>query len=284
MKLYSKGISLIEIMITLLLSSFLILGITEIYIKHKRSYAFERAVSEMQDTADYAQMTLNRWIYKAGFRRTVDASMEKSFPEAEYQARGSGFDYKCAFSEQAAVTNLDGRQGFCIRYQAVSSSDIDCVGKKVKFSESSDLPFAAPSAEDLVVLAFEYEQAPNKNTGSIWCSNLNPAATAGRVELLDYIADATLEFGWAQSLSHEYDKKVDIYTPISEWLNKPNNLVRSIRYSLLVTSKENVADAKSEGILEVWKKQKGASQALALDKKQVYEIVNATYVLRGIMP
>ncbi|MFT0211202.1 prepilin-type N-terminal cleavage/methylation domain-containing protein [Pseudomonas sp. F1_0610] len=285
MRKYSQGISLIEIMITLLLSSFLILGITQIYLNYKRSYAFERSVMRVNDTANFAQTTLNRWIYKAGFRRTVDASMEKSFPQATYEGKkGSSFNYTCDFDEQAVATNLQGGNGFCIRYQALSSEELDCLGEKVKFAESSDLPFAAPSANDLVVLAFEYTQDANKNQGSIWCSNLNPKTTVGRIEILDHIADATLEFGWAQSVAHQYDKKVDIYTPVSEWKGKPNNLVRSIRYSLLVSSKENVADTKSEGILNLWKEQKSTTKALEKDKKQIYEIVNATYVLRGIMP
>lgn len=279
MKYNSQGISLIEIMVSLLISMFLMLAVTQIYLKNKKTYAFEVAISEMQDSADFSQLTFENWLYKAGFRRGIDVPMSKSFPAQKYEVD----DYSCQFSDSAIITTLSGKNGFCIRYQPSSENEVDCEGSKVKYSDELDTIFKSTDPNYLVVLAFEHESENNKNNGKLYCKNLNSSTVgASKVELLDHVADMSIEVGWATSLNDEFSRKVEIFSPITEW--SKSRKVQSFRYALLIASKDNQAQSKSVGILSEWKKIKKNSKASVNDNYQLYKIVTSTLVLKGVAP
>ncbi|BCR23333.1 hypothetical protein KAM426_08600 [Aquipseudomonas alcaligenes] len=58
------GLSLIELMVALVISSFLILGITQIYVDNKRNYLFQQGQSENQENGRYALLLLEKELAK----------------------------------------------------------------------------------------------------------------------------------------------------------------------------------------------------------------------------
>src|SRR5690554_120174 len=76
-----RGLSMVELLVALAISSFLILGITEIYIANKRNYVFQQSQANNQENTRFAELTLNAWLNKAGYRRAPDQFLEDAFPE-----------------------------------------------------------------------------------------------------------------------------------------------------------------------------------------------------------
>ncbi|MFT0211321.1 hypothetical protein VQ643_01740 [Pseudomonas sp. F1_0610] len=278
MKYHAKGLSLIEIMVSLTVSLFLIMAVTHIYLKNKQSYIFESSIAQLQDSADFAQLVLEDWVYKAGFRRGVDVSLEKAFPEKKY----SKDDNSCSFIEGSAVAELKGKVGFCVRYQPASDSEIDCVGNKVSFDKSKEV-FMSTDPSYLVVLAFEHVKEANKNNGKLYCTNLSSNAPSTKVELLDHIADMHIEFGWSGNAGDEINRKVRRFGSSGEWGGE-NRKAYAIRYNILLSSENNKAQSKSSGVLNEWGKIKNAGSIINNDKKQLYKIVSSTLVLKGVTP
>ncbi len=66
------GLSMIELLIALAISSFLILGITQIYIDNKRNYLFQQTQAANQENLRFLDLLLSQYINKAGFRRSPD--------------------------------------------------------------------------------------------------------------------------------------------------------------------------------------------------------------------
>ena len=83
------GLSLVELMVALAISSVLILGITQIYIDNKRSYAFQQNQAENQEASRYTLLLLQQELAKAGYRRRPDVPFDESFPANN--ALGCGF-------------------------------------------------------------------------------------------------------------------------------------------------------------------------------------------------
>ncbi len=67
---YSKhqhGISLVEILVSLVISLFLLAGIVQVYVGNKSSYAFTNSISRIQENGRYAMDIMARELRMAGF-------------------------------------------------------------------------------------------------------------------------------------------------------------------------------------------------------------------------
>lgn len=62
-----RGLSLVEIMVALLISLFMLGGVVQVYFSNKTTYAFSTALGEVQDNARFALEILNTDIRMAGF-------------------------------------------------------------------------------------------------------------------------------------------------------------------------------------------------------------------------
>src|SRR5690554_4811646 len=76
------GLSLVELMIALVIGSFLILGATQLYLSSKQNQLFASSSAENLDGARYSTMVLDEQLGKAGFRRAPDQNITTAFPEA----------------------------------------------------------------------------------------------------------------------------------------------------------------------------------------------------------
>ena len=107
------GLSMVELLVALAISSFLILGITQVYIDNKSNYSFQQSQAANMDSGRFLQMMLNEQIGKAGYRRAPDQEFEYAF-----KARGATGEC-AAFTTEGVVTKLseEDANGFCMRYQ-----------------------------------------------------------------------------------------------------------------------------------------------------------------------
>ncbi len=74
------GLSLIELMIALAISSLLILGITQVYIDNKRNYVFQQSQAGNLENSRFASLMINEYLGKAGYRRDPVILVEEAFP------------------------------------------------------------------------------------------------------------------------------------------------------------------------------------------------------------
>lgn len=274
------GLSIVELMIALAISSFLILGITQIYIDNKRSYVFQQNQANNLENGRFATLTLNHYLGKAGYRRNPSSLLEIVFPN---RAAADGCQ---AFEAGHAITGLAADQGigFCIRYQPQASEELDCQGEASAVAYDEAFP-STPSAEgDLTVLAFKYEPGASAlQQGRLLCKSLN-AASPQYSELLTGIADMRLDFGIGSTDALE--KEVSSYIPQANWTPE-NGAIRSVRYALLLASREGQRDSDDSKVLSDWLAVASTATRTRLqkaDKKSIYQVAGSTQTARNFMP
>ena len=273
-----RGLSMVELLVALAISSFLILGITQVYIDNKRSYVFQQSQANNQENTRFAELMLNSWLNKAGYRRTPYQLLEDAFPKLEASVDCSGF------LEEAAVTSLNSTTevGLCIRYQPVSASELDCQGNTIKTIGAAatklDEPFVKPDQSEVVVMAIKFVPNTELNKGTLQCKNLSGTDPAF-VELLDGVADMRFEFAEGELAN----KKLKDSNP---WSASASGIVRAVRYSMLLASRANQRDSDSKVYTDWIAMVSGANKARIEngDNRRVYQVASNTQILRSMMP
>lgn len=120
-----SGLSLVELMIALLLSSLLIIGVTQIYIDNKQSYIFQQNQTGNQEGSRFASMLIEKELYRAGHRRLAQDSYAIAFP---YQTAANGCP---AFAAGELAKPSTSGAGVCLRYQRSYDNDVDCLGNGI---------------------------------------------------------------------------------------------------------------------------------------------------------
>lgn len=275
------GLSMVELMVALAVSSLLILGITQVYIDNKRNYVFQQNQANNQENARFAEFILTRLINKAGYRRTPEQAIEDAFPETTASAGCA------AFAEGAAITALQptagtGEVGLCLRYQPAVLGELDCQGSAVKSMPVTNLDtaFVKSENEELVVLAIKFVPDAELEQGTLQCKNLSGTAPEF-VELLEGVADVNFEFATGEDDLFEKRLKEN------PWSDTASGVVRAVRYSVLLASRPNQRDGESR-IYTNWVA--GVSNAAnkarieAGDERRVYQVAGSTQTLRNMMP
>ncbi|YCH22495.1 prepilin-type N-terminal cleavage/methylation domain-containing protein [Pseudomonas sp. D1-3] len=275
-----SGLSMIELLIALAISSFLILGITQVYIDNQRHYLFQQSQSGSLDSGRFAALLLNQYLSKAGYRRTPSSLQEMVFPE---RAASGGC---MAFSAGSSVTGLDASQGtgFCLRYQPQISAELDCQGN----ASSTVFTQAFPpnlTANDLIILAFKYEPGASTElqNGRLLCKSLN-APMPQFTEQLTGIADMRVDFGIGST--DVLSKEITSFVPQNTWTISSGG-IRSVRYSLLLASRTGQRDSEDSKTLTDWLAMAPTDTKTRLqtgDKRRIYQIVGSTQNVRNLMP
>lgn len=277
---HQTGLSLVELMIAMAISSFLILGITQIYIDSQRHSLFQQNQSNNLDSGRFAALLLDQYLGKAGYRRNPSVSYEQAFPE---RAAGGGC---MAFSAGSSVTGLDPTEGtgLCLRYQPQVSGDLDCQGVANKTSFNQAFP---PLASDsLIILAFKYEADASiePQNGRLLCKSLN-ATNPQFIEQLNGIADMRLEFGIGNA--DAFSKDVTTYTAQADWF-AASGTIRSVRYSLLMTGRSGQRDINDQPkVLTDWLALAPTATRTRLqngDNRRIYQVVVGSQSIRNLMP
>lgn len=274
------GLSMVELLIALAISSLLILGITQIYIDNKRNYTYQQNQAGNLENGRYAALTINYYLGKAGYRRNPSALLETVFPGS---TAGGGCE---SFEKGSAVTGLDADEGvgFCIRYQPQTSEELDCQGEASSVVYDKAFPSGTPAATDLIVLAFKYEPSEGSlEKGRLLCKSLN-AATPDFVEVLSGIADLRVDFGTGSS--DALDKEISTYIPQADWV-ADDGAIRSVRYAMLLASREGQRDSDDSKVLSDWLALASDASKTRLqdaDKKNIYQVAGSTQTIRNFMP
>ena len=276
-----RGLSMVELLVALAISSFLILGITQGYIDNKRSYVFQQSQAGNQENTRFAEYTLDAWLNKAGYRRAPDQLIEDAFPKVDASDDCNAFDKGAVIAGFIPATGTK-EVGLCIRYQPATKTELDCQGNAINnvgaTATKLDTAFVKPDRSEVVVMAIKFVPHAELNKGTLQCKNLS-AEKPAFAELLDGVADMQIEF--AESAGDLFEKKLKE----NPWSSTALGLVRAVRYSMLLASRTNQRDSDSKVYTDWIATASDASKTRiqAGDKKRVYQIAGSTHTLRNMM-
>lgn len=264
------GLSMVELLIALAISSFLILGITQIYIDNKRNYLFQQTQAGNVENQRFLDLLMDNLLSKAAYRRSPAQLPEYAFPTA-----AATTDCQ-AFQKEQAITPAKGGIGVCIRYYPLISGELDCTGNQTPaFTDTN--PFT-PTFEsgDPVLMVVRYKAATDLN-GSLTCK-----VGTTEAELLTGIADFRMTFG----LSSTLDRKIDRIVAFNNWTTSSGNIMQ-VSYAALMANGQQARTSSESKALTDWNLDASTAEKAritAADKGQVFQIASNTAALRNQMP
>lgn len=271
MKVFSqRGLSMIELLVALALSSFLILGVTQIYVDNKKNYLFQQGQIGNLENGRYALMTFEEHIAKAGYRRRPDQDMKQAFPQGTFAAGAQS----CTFDAGQAITVETVTVGanvkvaaICLRYQPRDESEKDCAGGALS---------TAWSSTEIAAIENPYT-VPQNTSGSLGSVVERIALTNGQLAcngelLVDGVEDMRLTFGVGPSTERTVD----------EYVSLPARPIRSVRYDLLMAStNSNLSDGMTSKPYCDWN---NISPCTPAPNNTLYQVVSSGITIRNLMP
>lgn len=236
------GLSLIELMIALLISSFLILGVTTIFINNKQSYTYQQNQAGNQENGRFALLMLNQELAKAGYRALAQDEFQIAFPSA------AAADGCPAFSTGQVLQRSTSGNGVCYRYQRYSTNTRDCLGNEV-------------AANAVVTTHLEYD------------------ATSGTLQCTAQGATGQLVTGLA-GLQFQYGVDMSSTRHAQNFVAAPNAgaSIVAVRYSLLFAgTNDNIAVGQNNYFFPL-----SNTTATTPTDSRIYRSIAGTTTLRNI--
>lgn len=273
-----QGLSMIELLVALALSSFLILGITQIYLDNKRSYMFQQNQAMNLDSARFADHILAELLGKAGYLRTNAQTVEDDFPAST--ALGTHCE---AFGAGQAVTRLkDNQPGLCLRYQPAVDGELGCAGHAHSLTNKN--AFTPPQPGEIIHIALKFvADDTNLQNGVIQCAD-----ASGTADLINGVADLRIEFGVGKKGEKNLLDSEPWKLPSAWVANDNDGPVRAVRYSVLLASAPNQRDGDS-AVFTHWINTLASSNERktllqSQDKRRIYQIATGSQALRNLSP
>lgn len=261
---FQGGLSLVELMIALVLSSFLVLGITQVYLDNQRTYLFQQGQVQNQENRRFVSQFLQQELSRAGYRRNpLGQDMEAAF-----SGTSGGVVKGCSFAPGQAVQYV-GRSALCIRYQPRDRSERDCLGNRAP----NLVELAEPYASTHFVFV---EKIYLGSSGDLRC-----ASAQGDEALVDGLVDLVFQVAVA---SDARPRELVRYIGGSPDDGQP---VVGVGYkALLRSSGKTLRDAVSKAAAVAdWKLLTGAEpSAVSGDSGQLYQVIQGAVMLRNLMP
>jgi type IV pilus assembly protein PilW len=283
-----KGLSLIELLIAMAISSFLILGVTQIYLDNKRSYSFQQNQAENLEGARYLLMLMQQELAKTGYRRRPDETLETAFP-----AMAANTSLGCSAFTAGQTVLRTANNSLCIRYQPRDDQDRDCLG---------DLPANAASlvangpyteGDEVIIERLYFEYDDSSSNGSLRCTRMHTSKAgsilSGRgvtsAELISGVADLRLELGTGTSAD---TRSITQYTSAAT-----TNPILAVRYSVLLKGPQlgqresistDTALASWQSLVNLADDDEQLSSISEADKRHLYQVSQSTVVLRNLLP
>ena len=258
-KTQQAGLSLIELMIAMAISSFLILGVTQIYIDNKKNYLFQQGQAENQENGRFTMQILEQHLAKTGYRREPTDSMETAFPAL------ADAPTSCSFAAGEVITRVDAKT-ICIRFQPRDPEEVDCLGNGRPANAGAIItPYTTPA------VSFVEKLSIDDNRQLICSSSASNTARSGT--LIDGIEDFRFDFG----VSLTGSRTISSYkaTPVT------GESIRTVRYSALMnTTLENISQDAAFKTYKEWY----GSEANTPTDGRAYQIIKNTVMLRNLMP
>lgn len=271
-----QGLSMIELLVALALSSILILGISQIYLDNKRSYLFQQSQAINLDSARFADYMLSDLLGKAGYQRSSNQQELKDFPAS------TELDEHCAaFAAGHAVASLKSGQGLCLRYQPAVHEELSCASNSQTLTNKN--AFTKPDNGEIIYIALKFVPDPDAPTklenGVIQCIDKEN----GTADLINGVADLRIEFGVGKE---DPDKALRDSAPwvLSSAWTASMGPVRAVRYSVLLASAPNQRDGDS-AVFTRWINTQATDRKTLLqsnDQRRIYQIATGSQALRNL--
>ena len=257
-----KGLSMVELLVALAISSFLILGVSQIYVDNKKSYSFHQAQLNNLGGARFVQYYLDDLLGKAGYRRAPDQDMDAAFPSA-------GESHGCAaFRAGTVVTKLASGKGMCLRYQAAFTSEYTCDG--LALTLINDSAFTPSDNGEIVIAKLEFKPGES----ALYCNGQ---------EVVTGISDMRIEF----VLGEELEKRALSDSPfVKSTEYDGNSPIIAVRYALLMADGSRLREGESAAF-DKWLDRSSDAEKESLkrsDVGKIYQVVNATRSIRNVTP
>lgn len=264
-----RGLSMIELMVALAISSFLIVGVTQIYIDNKRGYSFQQGQSENQEGSRYSTLFLQQELAKAGYRRAPDQEMNDAFKAENLSG--------CNFAAGQTVMRISA-SSICIRYQPRDSTERDCQGNAVTTAADYLAPYTASTENFVERIWFD------SNKGDLVCTRQPAGGESKDVSVMTGLADVRFAFGTGTT-SNPRAVTQFVVTPAN---NQPILAIRFITLTRSISGGIRYASTVDTA-LQNWKDYSGASasEVSALknaDNSQLYQFSQNTVSLRNLLP
>lgn len=209
------GLSIIEMMVALLISSFLILGITQVYLDNRENTLFQQSQGQNIESARFSILLLEQTLAKAGYRRRPDQTMEEAFPRENTLCNG--------LNAGEVVKRLDGAS-FCIRYQPAFPGARTCSGDAI-----ANIPNSPYVDTDPVVEVFQL------TNGELRCNGQS-------------IATGITALSFDYGVNYNDDKRITEYNPAPA----ANARVRALQFAVMAASPSEIAKSSGSTIYEFW--------------------------------
>lgn len=121
----TKGISLVELMVAMVIGLVLMGGLLQLSFSHKNSYGFQQSQSANQENIRFAYYYLETIGGRAGYMTKPQNAEASIFPAVGADARCSAFT-----AGQVITQSLEGA-GICIRFQRADATETDCLGNAI---------------------------------------------------------------------------------------------------------------------------------------------------------
>ncbi|MBA4242933.1 PilW family protein [Pseudomonas sp. KHPS1] len=210
------GLSIIEMMVALLISSFLIIGITQVYLDNRENTLFQQSQGQNIESARFSILLLEETLAKTGYRRRPDETMEAAFPSANVGNCGP-------LAAGEVVKRIDATS-FCIRYQPAFPNARTCSGDLI-----ADIPNDPYEGTDPVVETFQL------TAGELRC---NGQAIAMGITALNF------DYG----VNYNDDKRITEYTPTPA----ANARVRAVQFAIMTASPTEIGKSAGSTVYEFW--------------------------------
>lgn len=277
-----KGISIIELMITLVIASILTLAVVQIYLDNRRTQLLQQSQVHALDNSRFNTIILDSLLYNAGYRRAPDDPYTTSFPATPAAGDCS------AFAAGAAITTLSSANtvGFCLRYQPAFSGQLDCQGNEINLAAADDIAFKALDTSQLIVNAIRFIPGNNNRleNGVIQCSNTS-SNNAAFVDIVNGVADFRVHFG-VHTSNNALDRTIDKIVAFNDWNHSVDGNILAVRYETLLASLPGQRDGDSSPF-ERWKAENSETQNERLnnqDNNHIYLISSNSHTIRNLTP
>lgn len=269
-----QGLSMIELLVALALSSFLILGITQIYLDNKRSYMFQQSQAMNLDSARFTDHVLTDLLGKAGYQRSNIQNL------GDFPASTALSSHCEAFIAGQAITQLkNNQQGLCLRYQPAVDGELSCASNSQSLVNKN--AFTPPANNEIIHIALKFvPDNTNLENGVIQCIDKD-----GEADLINGVADLRIEFGVGKPEPEKALLDSSPWKLPADW-TASQGPIRAVRYSVLLASATNQRDGDSAVFVHWIDTLVSSPERKALlqnqDKRRVYQIATGSQALRNL--
>lgn len=251
-----RGLSLIELMIALVISSFLILGVTQLYISNKQNYLFQQGQAANQENGRYSLLMLEQQLSKAGFRRRPFVDVKAEFPAKDYTF--------CKFDAGETI-NAPDSQTLCLRYKPRDTAELDCLGFGAADTANLRIPYTNTANE--FVERYTLTKNATEDLPGLTCQT-----TQGTGTLIDGVADVRFDFGVSNTAR-----------TVSSYSNQPTagQQIGAVRYRLLLASSKNLSTGANPTTAD-WNTRYKTN--FVDSDNRIYQVAGSTISLRNLMP